>query len=318
MRPVEWGAGAGSVLAAGALAFVLLQPSGPSPSQFEAPARHLRAQVQPQEVVFLLPAPATRAREWLGDLDVRAVRRPWLEDLENRHGVWIWALFGQGEEARRRLLELGAEEVERTQFEGPVDLIHLRLPRPRPVLYDFVDRLDRSSVQLRTPTGTTPCRRRSARLAGTAPRLQCPGEGDWLYVAPEWHRMGERPRRCLWAHPPSQGELEILYPGVPLNGALAGRGGHTLYSSRRARAPVDLTVRVETATVAHGPVRFTSTTFRFDVEHTWRPFRLNLEPLMAAGTSTGTVSFSVSTSNAGANHFCFAAEVRGAPEGSED
>src|SRR5256885_5393801 len=98
-------------------------------------------------------------------------------------------------------------------------------------------------------------------------RWACPYDQDWFYVAPEWHRMGEEMRLCLWAHPPNQGRLTIAYPNVPIEGHLYGRAGHTLNSSAFARAPVNLDVQV-------GEV--VSQRFTIELKETWKPFMLAL------------------------------------------
>ena len=137
---------------------------------------------------------------------------------------------------------------------------------------------------------------RKNKQGGPPGRWVCPKDGDWFYVAPQWHRMGDHLRRCLWAHPPTSGRLSIRFTDVPLDGVLAGRAGHTLFSSDRARAPVMLDVQFGTDV----PQRFA-----FGLEDFFKPFRIQIPT-----ATTATVTFSVSSPDAGANHFCFVADVR--------
>jgi hypothetical protein len=110
--------------------------------------------------------------------------------------------------------------------------------------------------------------------------------------------MGEEVRFCLWSHPPTQGRLVISFPDVPLTGQLYGRAGHTANSSQHAHAPVNLDVEVGQLR----PQRFT-----FELAETFRPFVLDVP-----NVGTATVTFAVSSPDAGANHFCWVADLRAA------
>lgn len=96
--------------------------------------------------------------------------------------------------------------------------------------------------------------------------------------------------------PPNQGRLLVSYPNVPLRGHLYGRGGHTANSSVFARAPVNLEV-----TVGDLPAQ----RFKFELKDTDRPFMLSIPE-----TGTATVTFAISSPDAGTNHFCFWADIR--------
>lgn len=304
MRGRELGAWAGLAFGVYGTGWFLLQGEGPRPEQFEPAYAHVRAHAGPDDVVFLWPPYATRAREGLGDMDVRAVARPWTEDLEILDRVWLFALYGEGEGVVSRLQQAGLEVEGVERFDGGISVVRLRVPKPAPVAYDFVDRLKDAQVEHRlsgTQTEACDARRARSQQGGSGTRWVCPRNSEWLYVAPEWHRMGEHLRRCLWAHPPDAGELWIRFGGVPLDGGvLVGRAGHTLFSSTHAQASVRLTVQVEVDGLQRAQ------TFEFGLEDTWRPFRLKLPSV-----GTGTISFAVASDHSGANHFCFEADVRG-------
>ncbi len=279
------------------LGFWLLSDRGPDPSAFEPAARIVRQGSQPGDLILLAPAYATRAREYLGDLHPLAVRDPLAEDYEVRRRVWVFALFGAGAPVGRGLQRLGFVPQLRHQSEGISVLRYDRAPRAE-VTFDFVDAIAQARVSLERGTAREPCDqwRRTNGQGGAFGRWSCPTDPSWQYVAPEWHRMGDHLRWCLWAHPPHEGHLVIRYPRIALDGAIVGRAGHTLNSSRYARAPVFLDVSWDGVPAQR---------FTFGLEDHFRPFRVAVPT-----ATTATVSFAVSSPDAGANHFCFVADLR--------
>lgn len=280
---------------------------GPPSSAFAPAAQTVRDGFVDGDLILLLPAYATQAREYLGDLHPVAVRRPLAEDLEIRDRVWLHALFGAEKDVGSALRASGFERAARHDFDGIVVERYERSRRAE-VRYRFVDRLRAARVFHEKDGELVPCDRwvDTDQHGGPGGRWVCPYDGEWFYVAPEWHRMGDHLRRCLWAHPPHQGRLVVRFPSVLVSGTLAGRAGHTLNSSRHARAPVHLDVSWGDVP----PQRFT-----FALADHFRPFRLEVPT-----TTTATVSFAVSSPDAGANHFCFVADLRqrsssGAAEG---
>jgi len=215
-------------------------------------------------------------------------------------------LFGAASEARATWKEAGLEPVSQS-FDRGVEWELYRNPAPWRAVWDATERVGDATVELHESGGRVrPCdvRRPRSGQGGPSPRWVCPRDSDWQYVATEWHRMGPHPRRCLWAHPPNEGELWIHFPSVPRKGELALRAGHTLQASRQARAPVELTVVVGDWAETHV----------IDLDDTWRPLRHALAPdrsdRTAGGTETATISFGVRSSDPGMNHFCFTADVR--------
>lgn len=281
------------------LAFWMLRARGPTPEQHRAAAGFLRAHYQKGDAVFLLPPYATEARRFLGDLNTWSVQNPHYEDLGTIDRVWLYGLFGDGARVAEHFRQAGHRVLEPKSLEGGVRIFQVILQGAgQSVLWSAMSSLRSARVFHRHPDGREEvCRSWSERShrGGRGGRWICPHDSAWFYVGPEWHRMGERPRRCLWAHPPAAGALVLSYQNVPTGGALQGRGGHTLNSSVRARAEVDLTVSIEGG----------EQTFHFDLTDTWRKFRV---PVINS-SSTATVSFAISSPNNGANHFCFEASI---------
>lgn len=281
--------------------FFALSPSGPGAEAVCSAAALIRSEHRSGDHILLLPAYATRARELLGDLQPVAPKDPLREDFEPHPRVWVLGMFGAAESVRPVLETVGLRPAGGTTVDG-VAVARFDNPAPARVRADLSRQLESATVELRLPGGRSlACDRRRSRSGqgGRTVRWECPRDSEWQYVAAEWHRMGDHLRRCLWAHPPNQGELWIHFPRVPLDGQLVGRGGHTLHSSRHARAPVQLAVAVDDWSETHA----------FELEDTWRSFRHDLR-LLGRGTDTATVSFGVWSSDPGVNHFCFTADVR--------
>ncbi len=278
--------------------FWLGHDAGPSASQIETAAKALRAEHQAGDLILLVPHYATRAREYLGDLHPLAVRAPMLEDLQKHPRIWVFGLFEEAQALRPQMLAAGHRLLQTKNPAPGVTVDLFQTAEPYEVVYDFLNTLKSASVWHEQEGKNTACDTWSPRNGhgGNFGRWTCPKDRDWFYVTPQWHRMGDHLRLCLWAHPPTKGRLMIRFPGVPLTGHLAGRAGHTLNSSQRAQAPVHLDVHVE----GQGEQRF-----EFALEQHFEPFKLRTPQ-----TGTATITFGVSSPNAGANHFCFIADMR--------
>lgn len=302
-RVPAWAAWLALVLAAlfslqGAL-FWLFRDRGPTHEAHVRAGDWLRARFAPGDVIFTVPGYATEGHERVGDLHPLAVREPLAEDLGPYRRAWVYALYGEEDATRARFEAAGHEHLEREHFDGVVVDGYRLKGQGEEVMWDGLAALDGAHVRHVHADGRVEaCAQRRPHMRGglEGDRWVCPHDGDWFYVGPEHHYMGETVRTCLWAHPPAEGRLEISYSDVPAGSSLAVWGGHTLNASRRAHAPVELDVRV-------GPK--THQTFIFDLADTWREVRLPL-----TSTRSATVTFAVSSSDNGANHFCFAPSVR--------
>ncbi len=287
------------------IGFWAFHDSGPPPDAFSPAAALIRQHYTSDDLILLAPFYATRAREFLGDLHPLAVRYPLDEDLDVRSRVWIFGLFGAEGDVGSQLESVGYMPAFSHHRDG-IAVLRYERPARAEVTYDFVDALPKAKVLHDRGGRRVPCDRwqRRNQQGGPPGRWVCPTDGDWFYVAPEWHRMGDHLRWCIWAHPPNEGRLIIRFPEVPVRGVLAGRAGHTLHSSRHARAPVFLDV----GWAAEPPQRFS-----FALEDHFRPFRVAIRT-----ATTATVTFSVSSPDAGVNHFCFTADVRRSLDGGTE
>ena len=277
--------------------FWLFEDEGPTRDQIFSAADRLCTEHRADDLIFLVPSYATRARERLGDLEPLAVKDPLLEDFAIHPRAWVFGLFGEAEKLRPRMLAAG-HTLEKTIAEGEITIDLYRTYADRTTTYRFRDHLPAARVYHEKQEGNAACDQwmQANGQGASEGRWSCPYDKEWFYVAPEWHRMGDHPRRCLWAHPPTQGRLVITYPNVPLTGQLFGRAGHTLNSRHHARAPIHFDVTVGSS----APQRFI-----FELEDHFKPFLVK-----TATTGTATVTFAVSTPDAGANHFCFDVEMR--------
>ncbi len=282
--------------------FWLTHDEGPPAEAFPPAARLIRDGYQSGDLILLVPFYATRARELLGDLHPVAPRDPTTEDFRGHRRVWVFGLFGRGIELRERLGAAGLV-LEASEAPAPgITVDRYQVAAPWEVRYDFTAHLKEARVYHEYPEGRRePCATWTEKngQGGLYGRWACPHDAEWFYVAPEWHFMGDHQRLCLWAHPPSQGRLVVSYPNVPLTGHLYGHAGHTLNSSVFARERIDFDVRIGDAVDQRFPIR---------LEETWQPIALSTPT-----TGTATVSFAVSSPDAGANHFCFALDLRAPP-----
>ena len=288
-------------------AFWLLHDAGPPPSAFEPAAAAVRAGYAPGDLIVLAPFYATRAREYLGDLHPVAVRDPLAEDLEVRRRVWLFALFGADRTLGPRFEAAGFVPTFARHDDG-IAVLRYERPARATVEYDFVSALPGARIYHDRGDKQVACDKwvPQNQQGGLPGRWSCPTDPEWFYVGAEWHRMGEHLRRCLWAHPPSRGRLLIRFTDVPRRGVLVGRAGHTLYSARFARKPIHFDVEIDDLPLQR---------LTFALEDYFRPFRIRI-PTVTTSTvvATATVTFAVSSPDAGANHFCFAADVRVPPD----
>lgn len=301
-RPLAW-LFAALTIATGiyGAAFWIFRDRGPPPEAFPPAAALIRQRHQPGDLILLVPFYATRARELLGDLHPIAPRMPLAEDLRKHQRVWVFGLFGEAEALREDAARAGLELLSSHQPSQGITVDLYQVKNPWRVTTDFVEAIERAKVHHEHDGNNEPCQRWDEKngQGGLHGRWLCPHDSEWFYVAPEWHRMGDHLRLCLWAHPPSSGRLVITFPGVELTGHLFGRGGHTLNASLHAREKIHLDVEVS----GQAPQRFD-----FALDEHWRPFALKTPQ-----GRTGTVAFAVSTPDAGANHFCFEADLRAPP-----
>ena len=247
-----------------------------------------------REPIYLVPWYATEAREYLGDLYPQAIRFPERDGLESKVGVWIYGLWGKEKDLYSELRRLGFERVTQKSFSGVITVEYWRQSSQKyQVKWNALEQIKSAVVTIKSPgERDIHCR----RWLASKKRWICPRDSSWQYVGVEWHRMGEATRECIWAHPPKNGYLQISFPETPVGDRLHINGGHTLRASTRAKASVLLK-----AQMGEQPDEAVD----FAIKDTWKSVAVNA----SLSVSTATLSFSVSSSDNGANHFCFTAEV---------
>ncbi len=278
--------------------FWLTHDQGPGAEAFPPAAAVIRNQYQPGDLILLVPHYATRARQHLGDLHPVASPEPLSEDFGPHPRVWVLGLFGEAEKLQQQLLANGFELLEHQIPSEGITVDLYRNPRVEKVVFDFVQRLKGAKVFHEKDGQRIPCAQwhDTNGQGGPFGRWACPYDAEWFYVSPQWHRMDQTMRWCLWAHPPSQGRLLVQYYEVPLTGLLTGRAGHTANGSLYAHADLWLDVEIGN----NLPQRFV-----LPLHENWLPFGVK-----TATVGTATVTFAVSTPDAGANHFCFSSSMR--------
>lgn len=140
----------------------------------------------------------------LGDLDAKPdlpakdllrSRRILLIDLEEA------PMYGFGREAERH--EIG---------EGVVLRVFEPSSEQPLTLFDLVGDLDRVELRIERPRGNVSSRCTARRAEGGR---ACPGEADWLYLAPRSLVIEGKNASCVWAHPTTGGDVIMTLPPLP-------------------------------------------------------------------------------------------------------
>ncbi len=211
----------------------------------------------------------------------------------------------------KRSPELEGWRLVRETKQGPFTVRALANPAPSSIRYVFVDHVTPESMEANIEKGATktPCAfTTTATIEGgglggppiyPATRFACAGQPSHVFVGVTIiDDQYQHPRRCIWAHPPGEGELVARFHRVPLGSLLHGHAGMGWIPDRDRTTP-PFTIRVlagttEVGQVVHQPGEF------------WKPFDLALGSL--AGSSAD-VEFRVSAEQGG-THVCFEADSR--------
>jgi hypothetical protein len=254
------------------------------------------------DLVLMAPAWAEPAlRSAAGDLRMPLSDVARADDEGHRHAVEV-AILGARSEAHG-----GWREVDRREV-GPFVLRRLENPRWTETIFDFVDHLHDETNAVAVPAGSCDAVLDAQPSAGglfghptfPARRWLCPS-GPFVHASVTVIADQRfRPRRCIWAHPPPQGELTITYRQVSLGDRIVGHGGlYWIIERERRGAPIELRVIVDGDEVGR---------YRHADGDGWSPFAL---PLGAhAGARAAEVTFAVSSVDWRHRHFCFEARTR--------
>jgi hypothetical protein len=275
----------------------------PSFAQYASLAEPIERLRQADDLVIVAPPWAEPlARRALGDqvMPLSAIGRP---DLSGYGTALEVSVLGQ------RDPELsGWRELSRETRAGFV-IRKLENPAPQPAGIDFVEALSPDRAEVWMP-GPRRCQWRpnapvvAGGLGGhpTFPRqrFQCRGGSFFNVGVTVIADQDFRPRRCLWAHPPRQGELVIRYRDVALGDVIVGHGGlYWVVERERRGAPIELAVRVNGDELGR--------TTHVDGEG-WSAFEFQLGD--HAGATGAKVDFAISASDHRHRHFCFEARTR--------
>ncbi len=200
------------------------------------------------------------------------------------------------------------EEGRATQ--GKFTLRRMKNPKHRAVVTDFVERARPPFADVTIGKARVACRWNdnaptiSGGLGGNptfpAQRFECPDGAFFNVGATVIADEDFRARRCLWSHPPKEGETVTRFHDVALGDTIEGHGGLYWMIERELRAaPIVLSVRVDGDEIGK-------------VEHIdgegWAAFTI---PLGAhAKEPHAEVEFGVSSPNFLHRHFCFEATSR--------
>ncbi|WP_437594101.1 hypothetical protein [Sorangium sp. So ce1000] len=286
------------------VAHIYFSESAPDFDAWREVKAPLAAMRQPGDLVVVAPGWADpAARRALGDelMPLRDAARP----DESRYAAAVEiSVLGQ------RAEELAGFREEARQEHGRFVLRRLVNPSAARVVYDFVDHVAPASADVRVTDPPAACRwnPRAQIAAGglggnptfPAERFECPG-GPFFNVGVTVIADEEfRPRRCIWSHPPRDGEVVTRFRGVPLGSVIRGHGGmYWMIERERRGAPVTLSVRVNGEAVGEAT--------HADGDG-WAAFEF---PLGAhAGASGAEVEFTVRSADYTHRHYCFEADTR--------
>lgn len=214
--------------------------------------------------------------------------------------------------------ELGASAPEldgwAVREERSVGRFRIRLrdnPAPAKVLFSFLDQarppsLDASDVLSDAERRCTFTAHASVSTGGLHGHLAFPreryicGGGEEFFVGVTiLDDQAYRPRRCLWAHPPSRGALRLSYRNVPIGRKIHGFAGLSYFLFRDgSHGPVTLSARVAGQEVGH---------YLHRDEWGWHGFEFDTERF--AG-QTADVEFEIHSDDPSDRQFCFTADSR--------
>jgi hypothetical protein len=267
----------------------------PTVRDYEALSGHLHRHWRDGDVLAIAPFWAERIREYAGDLGAGAVINPpdlANEDLSRRGRLWLLSVFDYAD--KRDLLGTLSRKyklAKKKEF-GRLVLYLFELPAPVAVSFDFLASVDKARVFVQRGSETKEC-------ATWRDRKWVCAQSSWENVGPTILDIADNPRRCIWAHPVTNGVVNVEYKGVPLSKKIVGYHGLTTAATRVPEgAQVTLDVLVD------GRKLHTSVNKN---RKGWNRFEVDTAAM--AGTAHD-VTFQTTTPRDGMRHFCFTADAR--------
>ena len=175
-------------------------------------------------------------------------------------------------------------------YENGAVTLDLYVKDPAQVTFDFTARIMDAQVE-RAGRTVTRCERQDERFT-CAPH-------SWNWVGPHLAEVGHQPYRCVFAHAVDEHTMRITFPAVTLGRRVVGYTGIDDFENRKRNdAPVTLQVKVGDRTAG-----------KVIHQNKWPWTRFSMDTTREAG-QTHAVSFEITTPQAFARTFCFAAEAR--------
>jgi hypothetical protein len=277
--------------------------AAPRLSEWEALRPAVQGLAQDHPLIVVAPHWAEpNARLALGDelMPLEHVARA--EDSGFEHVLQI-SILGQSAP------ELRGWQRESVLGVGRFRLERWRNPAVEKVLYDFLAHVEPPALSVALEDGgrSSPCSFGPAKVSNgelfghptfPSPRFSC-SSSDWQFVGRTVIVDQQYlPRRCIWAHPPGRGALQLHFDAVPIGRKIRGHAGTPWFFERERRGgPTELEVRVGTEVVG---------TARHSDGEGWEAFEFSTERF--AGQSL-PVEFRVRALSA-QREYCFQAETR--------
>ena len=261
----------------------------PTTDDYLSMEKMVRGRFEPGDCLSLAPTWAERARLYLGDLRILGVDSPGMDDLIGCRRLLLLGVFEEdARRERQRLSSLGGLKLQGSARAGRLTLDTFDVQAAQSVEYDFREHIEDAKVWIERGSGKAPCDRFS--------------DGKWKCPGPEWNYVGrlvtdvdQNPRHCIWAHPVQGGAIKISFSQVRLGSSIQGRHGIAMTGVGRNPSDVMLDVSIDGKELAEFAAK--------DVKG-YFPFHLDTSDL---GPGPHEVTFSVSTENNGARHYCFEA-----------
>lgn len=273
-----------------------LRQRAPDPAAYASLASAVTSLRREGDALIVEPAWAEPLVHGAVPTPVRVAALPDLDGVERAVEV---SLFGD------RSVRTESWSILESRRVGPFTLRLVANPDPRPSRFDFVDALSPGAVEVRFDGRSCPWTDDAPVVAGGLGGHPAFGPRRFSCGTAPWFNVGEtviaderfRPRRCLWAHPPSRGSLTIRYRGVELGDRLVGHGGmYWIIEREKKGAPVHLSVAVNGEPIGEHVHRDGDGWARFEI------------PLgRFAGRRDAEVTFAVRSDDYRDRHFCFEA-----------
>jgi hypothetical protein len=264
------------------------EPEPIAPAVMTRAAEEVRAIQKPGDILVHSPLFSMRELAGLGGLVIKPDLPP--EELRKSHRVLLI------DRADHPMGGLG-RATETHEIGRPVMLrIFAPTGESGAILFDLVTNYERAEMRIERPAGNVTSRCRDKRAEGG---FGCPGEPEWLYLAPRALTIEGKSANCVWAHPTNNGVIVIELPASP-----APAPGKKLLLDVKAALTDDAATTPDGAPVRTDVVQGGAPKGGLTVPNRpgWVRTHVELEP-------DKPVELRVSTPKDGRRHHCLTAEI---------